>query len=598
LAAACLLLPGLSPAMAQNQADPGRKTYSYEAKIAESADISEELREKLRDSALAFRLSDNPPGTRAGLSRRAEDDIERLTKVLRSTGFYDAEVTFTIDPPQDQTGTATLTYRVVPGTPYLLADIMVLSPGGQPAPASDEVMDRMRLHAGRVAEAQAIIDAEDLLSRHYQERGYPFADVTGRKARINTDDKTMTVTFSLDKGEELRFGGSSVLGLTNVTENHVREFILWEEGEPYDIRKLEDTQRKLDGSGLFSVVSVETESGSKGGRVPVMISVEERAHRSIGFGARFSTSEGPAGNVFWEHRNLFGEGEKLNISAVGSKRERGVEGLYSDPLLQQPRTNFLIESEIKSVRTDAYTDKHAALFSGIERELSESWSATVGPTVEYYDITASEDYDGGISLLGIRGRLDHDSSDDRLNPSKGNRLRIAATPYTAFGASRANFLLSSVEGSSYYAIDDDGRYVVAGRARLAATVGAGRRDIPPSKRFYAGGGGSVRGYAFQTVGPLDEENEPVGGRSAAELGLELRLRLTDSIGIVPFVEGGNVYKNAVPDFKEPDFLWGAGIGLRYHTDFGPIRLDIATPINAREVVDKPFQFYVSFGQAF
>lgn len=592
LAIGVLLAVQARPASAQTAIS------GYNAEIESAEPLPDGIRETLTETALTFRLIETPPPTRAGLDRRAESDLDRMVRVLRSAGYYDSTVTHAIKMPAD--APARVIFTVEAGAPYLIAEILLATDGAPTAkPVDDRLLDRLGIVVGEVAKADRVVEAESLLARSFREDGYPFAEVTGRKARIDTADKTMNVTFTVKTGGEHRFGTTSVAGLVNVTEKHVRDFIRWQPDQPYDIRLAEETQRRLEATGLFASVVVHPAGGpSPGGRVDMQIDLSERAHRSIGFGTRFSTGEGLAGNVFWEHRNLFDEGEKLRISAVGSRRERGFTGTFSDPLQQDPRRSLVVESEIKSVRTEAYADDHGTVFAGIEQELSERWSVTAGPTIEYYDVKSSENFNGGVTLAGLRGNLGYDSTDNRLNPTEGARLRLGATPYTSFGASDANFLLTSVEGSVYHALDEDGDYVVAARTRLAATAGASRRAIPPAKRYYAGGGGSVRGYEYQTVGPLDAENEPVGGRSAAELGLELRLRLTDTIGIVPFVEGGNVYTDSAPDLVNPHFLWGAGIGLRYYTDFGPIRFDIATPINEREVVDKPVQFYVSFGQAF
>lgn len=592
LSVVALLVAPVVPAIAQ------APSTAYSASIESSEPLPDGVEERLGESALTFRLKETPPPTRAGLDRRAESDIDRMVSVMRSAGFYDSAVTYTIGAPPE--GPIEIVFNVEAGPPYLIADILLATDiAATPRPVDDRLLGRLGITVGEIARAERVVDAESRLARSFREDGYPFAEVTGRKARIDTADKTMNITFTVKTGGEHRFGSTAVSGLVNVTESHVREFIRWQPGQPYDIRLAEDTQRRLEATGLFASVAVHPVGNTaQNGEADMRIDLSERAHRSIGFGARFSTGEGLAGNIFWEHRNLFNEGERLRISAVGSLLERGFSANFSDPLKQDPRRSLVVESEIKSVRTDAYADDHGAVFAGIEQALSERWTTTVGPTLEYYDIKSSENFNGGVTLVGLRGNVGYDSTDNRLNPTEGARLRVGATPYTSFGASDANFLLGSVEASAYQAFDENGYYVVAARTRLAATAGASRRAIPPSKRYYAGGGGSVRGYEYQTVGPLDTENEPVGGRSAAEIGLELRLRLTDTIGIVPFVEGGNVYTDSAPDLANPHFLWGTGLGLRYYTDFGPIRFDIATPINERDVVDKPVQFYVSFGQAF
>ena len=145
--------------------------------------------------------------------------------------------------------------------------------------------------------------------------------------------------------------------------------------------------------------------------------------------------------------------------------------------------------------------------------------------------------------------------------------------------------------------DEDERFILAGRTRIGTTVGADSESLPANRRFYAGGGGSIRGYAYQLVGPLDDDEDPFGGTSLVEFGAEVRVRVTDTIGVVPFIDGGMVYDDPWPD-ADQELLWAAGLGLRYFTGFGPLRLDVAFPLNRRDGVDDAFQFYISFGQAF
>ena len=159
------------------------------------------------------------------------------------------------------------------------------------------------------------------------------------------------------------------------------------------------------------------------------------------------------------------------------------------------------------------------------------------------------------------------------------------------------FLVSEVSGSTYYSVFDDDQLVLAARTRVGSIVGEETEVIPANKRFYAGGGGSIRGFEFQKVGPLDDDEDPLGGRSVLELGFEARIRLTETIGLVPFIEGGTVFDSSFPDFDE-ELLWSAGLGLRYFTAIGPVRLDVGFPLNGRDGVDGLFEFYVSLGQAF
>jgi translocation and assembly module TamA len=191
--------------------------------------------------------------------------------------------------------------------------------------------------------------------------------------------------------------------------------------------------------------------------------------------------------------------------------------------------------------------------------------------------------------------LRRDTTDDLLDPTIGGRQTLTVTPYHAIAGPTLDFVSSRLELRHYQRLNDTGRLVLAGWGALGSIVGASLDNIPADKRLYAGGAGSVRGYAYQHAGPLFPSGVPVGGISSLELGLELRYRITNTIGIVPFVEGGNVYPESLPD--NSSLYWGAGLGLRYYTLVGPVRLDLATPFDHRPG-DTPIQVYISIGQAF
>jgi translocation and assembly module TamA len=191
--------------------------------------------------------------------------------------------------------------------------------------------------------------------------------------------------------------------------------------------------------------------------------------------------------------------------------------------------------------------------------------------------------------------LRRDSTDDLLNPTVGSREALTVTPYQSIaGARELAFASSRLTGSLYRALDDGARYVAAGYGAIGSILGETRDAIPADKRLYVGGGGSVRGYGFQRAGPLAADNTPLGGRSSLELGTELRVKITETIGIVPFLEAGNAYTGAWPGGK---LLFGAGIGARYYTTIGPVRFDVAFPLEKRSG-DSAFQVYISLGQAF
>ncbi|HYE44289.1 MAG TPA: BamA/TamA family outer membrane protein, partial [Caulobacter sp.] len=196
-----------------------------------------------------------------------------------------------------------------------------------------------------------------------------------------------------------------------------------------------------------------------------------------------------------------------------------------------------------------------------------------------------------VSLLGA---VAIDNSDDPLNPKSGWRAEVRVEPIVTFGDAQLTYLKSTGQGSIYLPFGDDKKLVLAGRLKAGMLTGAESSEAPAARRFYSGGGGSVRGYGYQAIGPRIGAT-PLGGISLAEASIELRYDITDRWGAVVFVDGGAVGENSFPQGE--DFSAGFGFGVRYDLGFGPIRADIAFPLDPRDD-DPAFQIYISIGQAF
>ena len=170
------------------------------------------------------------------------------------------------------------------------------------------------------------------------------------------------------------------------------------------------------------------------------------------------------------------------------------------------------------------------------------------------------------------------------------------TPSHIFSSADLNYVSNQVSASTYLPLGENTRAVLAGRAALASLDGAPLLQLPADQRIYVGGGGSIRPYAYQTAGPLAPNNDPIGGKSSLVLNFEARVKVTQTIGVVPFIDAGSYYEKSVPQLSNRLF-YGVGLGLRYYTAFGPLRLDLATPLYRRPS-DLPIQVYISLGEAF
>ncbi len=537
-------------------------------------------------------LQDKPPPSEAALRRRAEDDVPRLLDVLHSAGYWEAKVGFEIAEKEDP---QKIKVKVEPGPLYVFRKVEFQTSSGEKLP-----LDPLAFGLGttKPARSDVIVEAEGRVIADYSRHGRPYARIADRKAVIDIATHSMDLTYVVDPGPDVRFGAATVTGTSKVEKVFVERKIRWQEGEPYDSRKVDQTQQSLVKSGLFSTIKIEhpTEA-SPNGEVPMAVAVTERPVRSIGAGVDYNTSQGLGGRAYWEHRNLFGQGEQLRVTTILAQQQYGAAVNFRKPDFHGVDQDFLANAEFANETPDAYTSRREKIFTGLERRYFGTVTTSLGLQFEHARITESA-ANGSYSLVGLPFTLKYDGTDDLLDPTKGKRAAVTATPYRSIAAGPdLAFLSTRFSGSLYKKLgnDDQNRYVLAAFGALGSIAGASRNQVPIDKRLYAGGGGSVRGFGYQKAGPVDTADRPLGGVSSLELGLELRYKITETIGIVPFLEAGNVYPDAFP--TNFTLFYGAGIGVRYYTAIGPIRLDIATPLNGRSF-DSPIQFYISLGQAF
>lgn len=573
-----------------DEADSGPRV-DYQAQITAGGEA--ELTDILTRTSQLILLADRPPATLAALERRAEADLARLETALRSEGFYAGSVTFEID---EDSRPILIDVSVDPGPVYLLTDFDI-DFGSGAAPGLPRDLTALGIELGRPARAPAILRAERKLLRDLANSGHPLAEKTARRALVNHGESSLRVELEIDPGPPATFGPLTVDGLTSVDEDYVRELIPWEEGARFDRRELDKARIALSQTNLFSSITLkEGEAVNERGGLPVALALLERDHRTVGATISYSTSEGPGLEVFWQHRNLLGGNENLGFSAEGSLIEQNVSLDLRKPRFWREDQTLLANTSLIRRDNEAFQEESANAFIGLERKLNEIWRGSAGASLAYEIIEDDEEGERNFTLFGLPITADRDTSDDLLNPSEGSRLRLATTPSLGTGDDDIAFLTNQVTASAYYALDEEKQFILAGRARLGSIVGTDTQTLPANRRFYAGGAGSVRGYEFQRLGPLDDDDDPVGGRSVLEFSAEVRARVYEDFGIVPFVEGGIVGDDPLVTFDE-DFLWAVGLGLRYYTAVGPLRLDVAFPINPRDD-DDFFQFYVSLGQAF
>ena len=553
----------------------------------------------LNDSSRLLALRNLPPPSQAGLSRRIDEDLSRFQRVLRSEGYYGAEIETRIDQTQSP---VKITFKIKLGDWFFIDQhtILFVENGDEVSPLEAPPIGQRdaTLAPGTRIKSQRIVDAERRLIRRLKNIGYPFAEVSDRRVRIDFATKSARIVTTIDDGGFRTFGPLRIEGEKRVQEGFVQNFVPWAQGAPFDVRKVSSFDQKLESLELFQSVRVEYKAEDAGAdtRQPMTLIVKERKHRSIGLGVNYSTNEGAGGRILWENRNLFGRGERFSVEAGGTQLRQGIDATYRQPEFGRSDQVLILGSGLQREDSDAFDELSGTISAAIERRISPRLTLTGTTEAEFADI---EDSFGNSQsqLLAFPLQARWDSTDNLLDPKKGVRASGRLVPHIGSNQGLLTFVSFDTTASTYQSFGAAKRFTLAGRARISVAAGERTEDIPANRRFYSGGAGSIRGFDFRDVGPLDGGGDPIGGRSRLELGLELRTKITRDIGLVPFIEGGNVYDAAYPDF-DGELRWGAGLGLRYFTAIGPLRFDIATPLNPRDGIDGTIEFYISLGQAF
>ena len=387
-------------------------------------------------------------------------------------------------------------------------------------------------------------------------------------------------------------------GQTSLEEKYLGQLVNLSAGTCFKRSKLNDIKVRLQGTGLLTGSSTVLPNTPKpDGRVDVVFQVREAKHRTLKAGGKFSTDIGPGVSASWEHRNFFGECEKLVTSLLLATVEQKYETTLEKPFFRRRDQRLKLGAVLGREDNDAFESTGINMTAAIERDLKRNWKLGVGVGYGFERITEQDGTEEDVAILDLPTYVSKDNRDNALNPKKGWTVRLSSTPAIDTINTGTGYLKNQFRASYYQKLSTSGKAVLAGRIALGSLVGVATDDVPATERFYTGGGGSIRGYGYQLAGPLDDDLDPLGGRSFLETSIEVRLQVTETIGLAAFVDGGNVYDSNTPELGE-DMLWGAGLGMRYYTSFGPIRLDIAVPLDKRNGVDDDFQIYFGIGQAF
>ena len=548
------------------------------------------------------------PETLFDARRRAESAAKAALGVLNARGYYAAEVRAdAVDTPK-----LTPVIRVTPGPLFLYKPAQYeFSPNAPDAETDANVRNAARIFQGAAAEGLPVLSAEAAGLAALRKGGYAEAETLERVAIADHADNTLAVTFRYHTGPKILLGDVRVEGSHKTKTSYLQKLRSWKDGEVYSPEAIEKFTVRASDTGVFDSVTARVapapagapEDGAETQRRDIILTVSERKPRTITLGGSYSTSEGYGleGQPVW--RNRLGRGESLTATARVAQLERVLSGEIALPHWIQPDHTLKLGAGVTDTETDAYDQRQISLSAGVEVNNRVDFGFGYGAHFSASDVRDATG-DKNLYVAGVFGNLRLDRSNDLLDPSKGYRAELRVEPAGVLGDETLLFTKSTFTASAYRPLDDASRNVVAARFRVGSIVGAPLTGIPADYRFYAGGGGSVRGFDHQALSPNTRDItraagstkfEAFGGRSLIEGSLEYRRRIGESWGAVAFVDAGAAGEQINPDFS--NVRTGAGIGLRYYTGFGPLRFDLATPLD-RKSGEAAIQFYVSIGQSF
>ena len=569
----------------------------------------------VRNASALLADQDEPASGAAGLLAKARGDYRRIVAALYNEGYYGgtvairvggAEVT-NLAPDVDLPDPVDVSIVVDPGPLFRFNSVNVVNqavvtddPDDFVDPPSSEGFG-----AGEIARSSVILEAEELVLEAWRQQGHAKAVVVGRDVVADHASNSVDVTITVDPGRRAAFGAVTVSGTERLDPAFLARQTGLTVGEEYDPDELDKAQSRLDRLEVFRSARLEAaESIGADGLLPYDLIVQELPGRRFGAGATYSTIDGLGVEAYHLWRNLFGQAERLRLDARVAGIGYPVEteqfdyffgGTFTKPGIVTPDSDFVATLNAERINLPTYIETSVSGRAGATHLLSDEIAFRGGLQ---FEISQFEDDAFGtrdFKLFGLYGGATLDFRDDSVEPTEGWFAQADLEPFYELNYGNAAAQLTA-EARTYFPVGEDDQFVLAGRLRGGALLGPELNEIPPDRLFFAGGGGSVRGYGFRSIGVDDDgDGDVTGGRYLLEASVEARVKVTDDIGVVGFLDGGYVAADTFPGLE--DLRLGAGVGARYYTGLGALRLDIAVPLNKREG-DPDYAIYAGIGQAF
>ncbi len=530
-----------------------------------------------------------------------KEDMIRIQRLYADHGYYDAEANYELKYNEGK-NRVEITISIKEGKPVILTDLN-MEIGGD---LSEELKKRIRGSVPlKVKKTFSAIDyqaTKGIISNILSENGYPKSDIEGQ-ALVNRVEKWAKVSYKINPGALYRFGSVSVEGNEKVAGNIIKREVTFKKGDIYSTKKINDTQARIFQLDLFGSVLMDTNFDEDRKVANLTIKVKERKPGTVKVGVGFGTVDLVRGQVFLTQRNLFGGGRRLEVTGKASFITQRVQTSIIQPYIIGKASELF--SNVNFIRDNlpAYTDLTFLTTTGVRKRFAKVFSAfgsfnvqltrLSGVPGEISDFTVPR---GNFFLTFFSSGIERNTTDNILNPTRGSVATFSLEPSFKALGSDVNYLKSTLGLSGYKKL-----FNVVFASRILVGViepfgGTGTFDVPIFKRFFAGGPTSVRGFPFQKLGPLDVDQNPIGGNSLLEGSFEVRFPIYKEFGGVVFFDYGNVYSKAF-DYKLSELKYSPGVGLRYNTLIGPIRADVGYALNPEPGIRR-VQFWFSIGQAF
>jgi translocation and assembly module TamA len=582
-------------------------------KVSVAVNATGNLESVVRNASALVADEAEPASGAAGLLAKARGDYRRIVAALYNEGHYGGVVSIRVGgqeaanlaPDVNLPDPVDVAIVVDPGPLFTFNSVNIVN---QAVPSTDpgdfvDPPSSQGFGAGEVAKSSVVLKAEALALEAWRQQGYAKAVIVTRDVVADHATNTVDVTITVNPGAKAAFGDVMVSGTERMDPEFVRRQTGLVVGEEYDPDELALAQKRLDRLEVFRAARLTAaDSIGADGLLPYELIVQELPGARFGVGATYSTIDGLGLEAYHLWRNLFGQAERLRLDARVASIAWPIDtaqfdyffgGTFTKPGIFTPDTDLIAAVSAERTIYPTFTEISVGGKVGLSHLFSDQITAQGGLSFErnrFEDMFGTRDF----TTAGLYSGVIYDSRDDKVDATEGWYFAGTLDPFYEFSYGNAG-AQATAEARTYFGFGEDDNVVLAGRLKAGVLLGPDLAEIPPDRLFFAGGGGSVRGYGFKSIGVDDGKGGVTGGRYLLEASLEARAKVTESIGVVGFVDGGYVAADTFPGVD--DLRIGAGLGVRYYTGLGPLRADIAIPLN-KKPGDPEYAIYVGIGQAF